>query len=170
VALSKGGDSTDPAPAENQQGQVIYLIRHGEAGSRQSWSGPDQVRPLTSRGIEQATLLAGTLRRRPIIAVISSPYLRCVETVQPLATRLGLGIEEVSILGPDEPSAAVGYLRRLERPGEVAVCTHGEVIAHLLLELNQRDGLDTASGGCRKGSYWTLLRVGSQFVEAAYYP
>src|SRR5258708_5758356 len=72
---------------------AIYLVRHGKAGSRHDWKGPDDERPLSKRGRRQAEALVDVLADRGIEQVFSSPSLRCVETVRPLADKLGLGVE-----------------------------------------------------------------------------
>lgn len=165
------GDSSRPATAEVQQVQVIYLIRHGEAGSRKAWAGPDSARPLTPAGVKQAAALVEQLRSQSIVAVLSSPFRRCLDSVEPLARQIGADVEGVPLLGPDEPAAATSYLREVSRDGPVAVCTHGEVIGHLLNELSVVDGLDLGRNPAfRKGSFWSLRRASGRFVEATYTP
>lgn len=69
---------------------TIYLIRHAHA----DWS-VDEGRPLSSDGLNAAALVADRLASRPIVAVYTSPSRRAVETVEPLARRLGLRPEPV---------------------------------------------------------------------------
>ena len=64
---------------------TIYLIRHAHAEWRQ-----DEERPLSRSGVAAAALVADRLGSKPIAAVYSSPSRRAVETVEPLARRLGL--------------------------------------------------------------------------------
>ena len=63
----------------------FYVVRHAKAGSRGHWTGDDRLRPLSSKGFKQAEELVKLLRRFSITAIYSSPYLRCVQTVEPLA-------------------------------------------------------------------------------------
>src|SRR3984893_7464329 len=70
-----------------------YLVRHAKAGSRRDWEGPDECRPLTAAGRLQAAAIAERLRARPVTRLLSSPYLRCVQTLEPLAKELGLVVE-----------------------------------------------------------------------------
>ena len=72
---------------------TIFLIRHGHAGSRSRWEGPDDQRPLSERGAGQARAVAAELAERGIDLLWSSRYLRCRQTLEPLADRLGLAIE-----------------------------------------------------------------------------
>ena len=64
-----------------------YLVRHAKAGSRERWTAPDRDRPLTAAGRVQAAALTRLLQATTRV-VSSSPYLRCVETVAPLAEAL----------------------------------------------------------------------------------
>ncbi len=72
---------------------TIYLIRHAHAPWR-----PDEGRRLSETGITAAALVADRLASRPIVAVYTSPARRSVETMEPLAMRLGLRLEPISDL------------------------------------------------------------------------
>lgn len=67
--------------------RIFYLVRHAHAEWR-----PDENRPLSSRGLRDAQLVANILEERPIISIFSSPYMRALQTIEPLAVRLGLRI------------------------------------------------------------------------------
>ena len=64
---------------------TIYLVRHAHA----DWHR-DDARPLSASGLEAAQAVATLLEGFPITAVYSSDMRRSVETVTPLADRLGL--------------------------------------------------------------------------------
>lgn len=64
---------------------TIYLVRHAHA----DWQH-DDARPLSRSGLEAAQVVAKLLSALPITAIYSSPSRRSVETVTPLAVRLGL--------------------------------------------------------------------------------
>jgi phosphohistidine phosphatase SixA len=113
---------------------AIILARHGSAGKRGAWSGDDRLRPLDARGRTQAKGIASALADRNVDRILSSPYVRCVQTVEPLAAALGLEVEERLELaegaGPSAPSALLEELA-----DHVAVlCTHGDVVEDLLGE------------------------------------
>ncbi len=74
-------------------GTTIYLVRHAHAEWRE-----DDNRPLSSGGANAARVVAERLSSRPIVAVYTSPSRRAVETVEPLANRLGLRPEVLSDL------------------------------------------------------------------------
>jgi 2,3-bisphosphoglycerate-dependent phosphoglycerate mutase len=65
----------------------LYLIRHCESSAQH----PDA--PLTSIGRAQATALADRLASLPIDRIVSSPFLRAVQSIAPLAERLGLPVD-----------------------------------------------------------------------------
>ena len=105
-----------------------FLLRHAAAGDKRHWSGDDSLRPLDARGRNQATELVELLRPLGIRRVVTSPYVRCVETVEPLAAALGLPLEHDGRLGEGMESAAAELLRE----DGVVACTHGDVIDALI--------------------------------------
>ena len=71
----------------------IFVVRHAKAGSRHEWDGDDDTeRPLTKPGRRQAAALAARLAGEQVTGLWSSPYVRCVQTIEPLAEVLGLDI------------------------------------------------------------------------------
>jgi phosphohistidine phosphatase SixA len=148
---------------------MVYLVRHGHAGSKADWDGPDRARPLSETGRRQAAGLAARLRRYPIHRILSSPTDRCVQTVQPLADLLGLAVEETDVLGVD--ATPDGVLELLADPTlrHAVLCTHGELIGQVFDRLID-DGL-ALPGGPRwpKGSTWVLDRHGGDRVAVASY-
>jgi 8-oxo-dGTP diphosphatase len=60
---------------------------------KQTWSGPDRRRPLSSHGQQEAAGLLIQLHQEPITRIVSSPALRCQQTVWPLARQRRLVVE-----------------------------------------------------------------------------
>ncbi len=60
---------------------VRLLVRHADAGSKQEWIGPDADRPLSTVGWRQAKGLVGLLGDFPAARLLTSPALRCRQTV-----------------------------------------------------------------------------------------
>jgi 8-oxo-dGTP diphosphatase len=147
----------------------VYLVRHGKAGSRHDWDGPDELRPLSKKGRRQADALVARLFDRPIARVLSSPFVRCVETVEPLADKLGLVVERADALAEGTSRHKVLELARsLEKPGAV-LCTHGDVIPLLLEALIEEDGLVLPQDyPYAKGSTWDLTEKDGRFAKATY--
>jgi 8-oxo-dGTP diphosphatase len=156
---------------------TLLLVRHAEAESRSGWNAPDVLRPLSSRGRRQASGLVHLLGDRfPIGRLVSSPSLRCIETLSPLAAVLGLTLEVSSALAEgSEPEAAVKMARAgATPPGDEAalvLCSHGDLIPDLLEVLQASDDLDLGrSPRCQKGSTWAFEGKRRHFTTATYLP
>src|SRR5687767_4306918 len=90
---SEGARSlSPPGPATVAAAIALYLVRHAHAGRRRGWDGPDDQRPLSSKGEKEALGLADRLESKGITHLVSSPAVRCVQSLEPLAERLGLPI------------------------------------------------------------------------------
>jgi phosphohistidine phosphatase SixA len=112
----------------------ILLIRHATAGDPDAWVGDDAARPLDEQGRAQAQALVGLVQTYPIDRVLTSPYLRCVQTVEPLTAARALPLEYRHELGDDaEPPEALALIRGLSGAA-AAVCSHGDLIRELLGE------------------------------------
>ncbi|WP_322619390.1 histidine phosphatase family protein [Bacillus fonticola] len=66
----------------------MYLVRHCQAEGQ----APEAI--LTKKGREQAEELADYLGELKIERIISSPYVRALQSIEPLANSVGIGIEE----------------------------------------------------------------------------
>jgi 8-oxo-dGTP diphosphatase len=104
------------------------LLRHASAGDREYWDGDDFHRPLDARGRRQAAELVELLRPFKVHRVLSSPYVRCIETVEPLAAALDLPVELNDRL---TEGAGPGAGLLLHEDG-VVCCTHGDIIESVL--------------------------------------
>lgn len=145
----------------------IFLVRHAKAGDRERWTRPDHLRPLTKSGRRQAKGLVGLLDAEDVKRVRTSPYVRCIETVEPLAEHRGITVEHHDALAEGAPVSAA--LALLEQPtgGEVW-CTHGDVVENLIGHL-EADGVPGADVRlCKKGSTWVLAVDGGRIVRAEY--
>jgi 8-oxo-dGTP diphosphatase len=103
----------------------LLVIRHARARDRDDWKGDDRKRPLDERGRRQAAALVEELEGYPISRILSSPYDRCVQTVEPLAAQRGLAIEERDELGEERQHRDGAALVRSLSGRPVAVCVHG---------------------------------------------
>lgn len=129
---------------------IVYLVRHARGGHRESWEGEDdRLRPLDERGERQAEGLVDQLADSDISRILSSPYVRCVQSVEPLAAARGLPVEAVDELaeGAGE-AAALELFRSLDAPAVASV--HGD-LAEALLDDKLKKGatavLDVSAGG-----------------------
>lgn len=145
-----------------------YLIRHAKAGDREDWQGDDRLRPLTRSGRKQAEALVEILRDHPIDKILSSGYLRCVQTVDPLAAARKLPVETTKDL--EEGAGGESVIRLVERfqGRNVALCTHGDVVEEFLEILIDRGLLSRARASNEKGGTWILEDKNGTIVGATY--
>jgi 8-oxo-dGTP diphosphatase len=143
---------------------TLVLVRHGHAGSRSAWDGPDDLRPLDSRGTAEARRLAEVLPLFDPVAVASAPRTRCRQTVEPLAAALGVGVSSLPELGEEEfESDAQAGLATVERlltpranPGVTVVCSQGGAIPSVLMALGVPWAASRTYPPSAKGSVWVL--------------
>jgi 8-oxo-dGTP diphosphatase len=109
---------------------TVVLLRHASAGDRLNWGGDDMLRPLDRRGRAQSLALRDALLRRGVTRVLSSPYVRCTETVAPLAASLGVTVELDDRLAEGAGGTSARELLAA-RDGCVA-CTHGDIVEELI--------------------------------------
>ena len=148
---------------------VVHLVRHAKAGSRSRWTGDDSVRPLSGKGVVQAEILADRLAPVGIGRLLTSPALRCQQTLEPLADRTGLPLEDAPALTEGEPLApAVELLNGLSVNS--ALCAHGDLIPMMLDYLASVGAQLDSPPSCQKAGDWTLVREKGRFVTARYTP
>ena len=147
---------------------MIYLVRHAHAGKKAHWPGPDLARPLSAQGRKEALGLIDRLGGRPLGRVVSSPAERCLQTVQPLAGRLGRPVETDEALGVEGTAAGVLELLACPTLDRAVLCTHGELIGEVFEEL-QRAGIElSAPARWPKGSTWILELDGGHAWKGPY--
>jgi phosphohistidine phosphatase SixA len=117
------------------------LLSHAHAAGHTKVDALDSFRALSPAGWAQADGLSAELGGVvDFRCLLSSPSLRCRQTLMPLAQALGLDIDPVPELAR---SAGVdGVLRLLcsEAAHGAALCTHPEMVAGALMRL-RRDGV-----------------------------
>lgn len=148
----------------------LYLIRHAKAGLRSRWRGPDQDRPLTRRGRKQALRLVGRFQGLDLGRIVSSPFLRCVQTVEPLAAARGLPIERAPDLAEETPVGRVRELIGSFAEHVTAVCGHRTELEALIHQLGEEGAAIDGSLGLAKGSVWVLDRERDRIVSARHLP
>jgi 8-oxo-dGTP diphosphatase len=136
----------------------FYLVRHAEAGERTD-RPDDHLRPLTGAGRHQARSLATMFESADVGDILSSPYIRCVETLEPLAVRLGCSVVRTDVLAEGAPIDAV--LRLLEQvPPRAVLCTHGDVMHDVMEHVTFADSTRGGPDRLAKGVVWVMQRAG----------
>jgi 8-oxo-dGTP diphosphatase len=136
----------------------FILLRHARAGSKLRDRARDFERRLDPKGREVALRLPETIAvyPRPEL-ILSSPFRRCVQTVEPLARALGMHVVEDERFTPNRSAKAVREAFG-DSPANSVVCTHGEVITMLF------DG----TVKCAKGAFWIVERRKGTFIPTLY--
>jgi 8-oxo-dGTP diphosphatase len=146
------------------------LIRHADAGSRGRWQGEDRVRPLSKKGWRQAAALVESLAAVPLQRVLSSPYVRCVQTVEPLARARGLRVEEIEALAEGAGLTCVLLLLGELASQPSALCTHGDIMHEVCEELVRLGLVRRSEVRYEKGAAWILEERGGRLTAARYLP
>lgn len=128
------------------------------------------MRPLSEAGRAQAQQLAAALRDAGAKRLVSSPALRCRQTLAPLALATGLPVEIDERLDERRDAAkapeALAALR-----SDAVLCTHGDHVAALLAHLRSEGAAELDDEArCEKASVWTLERHGAGPWRARYAP
>jgi phosphohistidine phosphatase SixA len=149
---------------------TLYLVRHAKAGQRSAWVGDDRERPLSRTGWSQAKLLAERLAALSPSTLVSSPYARCVQTLEPLAALTGATVVTDERLGEDQPFEPVlDLLATL--PDASVLCSHGDVIPDTIAALERRGLSVRCEPDWRKATVWLLEReADGTFGEATVWP
>ncbi|MBB2913348.1 8-oxo-dGTP diphosphatase [Streptosporangium becharense] len=133
----------------------LVLVRHGLAGDRHEWDGPDDERPLDETGRRQAGVLADVLDAFRPAELVSSPSRRCVQTLEPYAGRAGLGVRLEPPLSETryDPRACLRLVSEaLASDRSTVLCSHGKVLPDLISRIDDRPG-DTHLG---KGAFMVM--------------
>jgi 8-oxo-dGTP diphosphatase len=152
----------------------MFLVRHADAGDRADWEGDDALRPLTEAGLQQARGLAGRLAPYRPRRLLSSPHVRCVQTLEPLASALRVAIEHQPDLAEGRIRQAVELFHSLlaRQTGDgIVLCSHGDVVDALLSLLTDKYGLDLGPAPrAEKGSTWHISMEAAHPVRATCFP
>lgn len=151
----------------------LILVRHGRAGERGDWPGPDDERPLDEQGRAQAAALGRSLRAFEPAEVRSAPLARCLQTAEPIADAAGVRLSS-DPWSADEalqknPRKTIRHLISLATGASspVVVVSQGDLIKGVLDQL-----LGRAAGAHprRKGSAWVFCGRDGELAAADYYP
>lgn len=132
----------------------LHLIRHAHAGSRAEWEGDDELRPLSARGTAQAAAIAEALADAGIDRLLTSRYVRCRQTLEPLAARAGASIDDLDELaeGGWGNDALDALLAEVASGRIVAACSHGDVIPAIVATAVRRGAELIGPSAPKKGA------------------
>jgi 8-oxo-dGTP diphosphatase len=165
---------------------TLELIPHCASVPPQGWAGDHLVRPLTELGLQQAQALVEAVGI-DVDAIYSSPALRCLQTIGPLARVAGQDIIQLAelldtqdfaepqrwtqdvypfIAGPVGGSWSAGcglrallVVARGHEGGRVVAASHGDIIPAFLAMLCAAFGVPLPRVPVRGG--WYTLRFAS---------
>ena len=148
--------------------RTFYVVRHAKAGSRSHWTGDDRLRPLSKKGQVQAQERVGMIKKLPISTIFSSPYLRCLQTVEPLASAHRMEVRSSVELA--EGHGLDGLHRFLDdsKLDDAVLSTHGDIVWELVDDLVARHVIRAGDGGFEKGSTWVLGMKDGVVAKARY--
>ena len=155
-------------PADTQS---VLIVRHGSAGRKARYKGPDRERPLDSTGRSQAESLVPQLLAFGVSDVYTADRVRCSQTVEPLAREMDAQISLEPTLteeayGADPKAARRQVMAIAARGGTPVICTQGRVIPYLIDWWCTRDGVTPDKSRNRKGSTWILSLVDGRLIAA----
>ncbi|MGH2519290.1 MAG: histidine phosphatase family protein [Chloroflexota bacterium] len=169
----------------------LDMFIHMEAVDRKGWSGPPDDRPLTALGLKQAKRIADELGVQPVSAIFSSPALRCRQSLEPLAARVGLpvvvlpGFKDTQgyrapggwenpersggdpLGGAQSAGSAYAALREIQArvpEGRAVLCSYGDIVPALLAFLSGSYALDMPPRNNQKGATFTVAFDGERLT------
>ncbi|MBB3143357.1 phosphohistidine phosphatase SixA [Halomonas organivorans] len=113
--------------------EPLLIMRHGEAG----WGSPDPARELTARGADEAARMGTWLAGRDDLALdrlrlLASPYRRAQQTAERLGEALGLSVETLERITPDDsPEAVVEWLLAQDGDRPLLLVSHMPLVGGL---------------------------------------
>ena len=150
---------------------MLFLVRHGKAGHRSNSDPDDSKRPLTSAGrLQAAALVEPFVSAGATSTVLSSPFLRCMQTVEPLAAHFGTEVVPDQRLAENQPFLPlIEWLDEL--PDGAVLCSHGDMIPDAIDALVRRGCEIVGAPTWKKASVWALSRNGrGRLVSATAWP
>ena len=127
----------------------LGLLRHAHAGDAAAWDRPDDLRPLTEKGREQAERLGRLLAAAGFApdAILTSPLVRARETAELVAARLGVRFQvEPRLADALDLVAIEAILDDAGSPGRPVLVGHDPDFSDLLAMLTGSPGMRMRKG------------------------
>lgn len=115
----------------------LIVVRHAKAKPRSSWSRAEGERPLAATGRRQAVAVSRLLQAWNPERVVSSPWVRCVQTISPYVNQRSAKLKLVDALTEHDAARKPGRTRNavervFDKRRPVAICTHRPVLPLVL--------------------------------------
>ncbi|RSX55168.1 DNA mismatch repair protein MutT [Bifidobacterium dolichotidis] len=124
--------------------RTLLLVRHAKAEARKAWDGTEASRPITPKGASAAYALDRELACFNPAALFTSPWRRCLQTVQMLSWQTGYDVHGIDELTEDafadDPKASWRAFYEVitqlwNYTGSTLICMHRPVIGGMFDEL-----------------------------------
>jgi len=155
----------------------LILLRHAKAVLKSDWPDDDSTRPLDDDGRADAKALAALLARfAPYARVVSSPAVRCTETVRPYAELIGAHVQaepslEISAANGGACAALIADAVLAAEPA--VLCAHRENLPSLLTAAGEMLGAALPPRGLDEplptSGFWVLHIAGGALAAADRY-
>lgn len=151
---------------------AVFLVRHAAAMGRSSWDDADEKRPLTAKGHRQAEALTRLFDGAHVRRILTSPAVRCRDTVAPLGLVNGVDVDDAAELaeGQNTRRATELVIEQAGKKGDSVLCAHGDLIPEILRRLAHHGMKLESELLFAKGSTWELQVEGGRPVSGRYHP
>jgi 8-oxo-dGTP pyrophosphatase MutT (NUDIX family)/phosphohistidine phosphatase SixA len=161
-------DLLGPAAVADRITGVTLMVRHAHAGERKKWQGNDALRPIDEQGAGEAARIAEVLTHFSPGRLVAATPLRCKQTLEPLAGKLGLPIVTDHAFAetadkddiPARVQEALARLADLRTGPTAAISSQGKLMPHLLAALAGTD--DPEEYRTHKGGGWVVAWAGDR--------
>ena len=132
--------AVDAHAADQLDTWTLLVVRHAHAVGRKAWKGADPQRPLTPVGQRRADRLVELFEAYDPAHLVTSPSVRCVDTLAPYAAASARKLVHRQVLSEEGylkgPAKLAARLAKVLGRGEgTALCTHGPVLPEILTTL-----------------------------------
>lgn len=126
--------------------KALIVLRHAPATSRLGWFGYDGDRTLTDEGLKVAKRLVPLLSAFGPKRLVTSPWKRCVDTIQPFAKQKKLKlIERIQLSerkNTNRPKSTENVVRdEIFKAKNSLICSHRPALPSILDEIAKRADL-----------------------------